>query len=777
MSGMEVIGAISAVISIIDASIKIYESAQKDLKLSEAFKIVGSRLPILLDTLQTCKSHLQPIRDSLPADVCEALEKILEACDERAGKLRQIFEKVLPGEHDAWEKRYVKVVKRFGKGNKVEELMVSITEDVQLVVNHHAVKSAKPEQMAELEKIVKEMKSVRPSLPEEESSGMAFNSQRGAQTNNVNAGNGQQINNNAAVGRQYFGSVITLQQKEDLSFRKPAGLCHGQAPHIDPRLFIGRESEMAQVGEVLRPGDFSPEQRRLVLGGTGGMGKTQLAIAFATRHQQEYDSVLWLNASSEATLSDSFRLVAEAIFDVQDAQALKDEQSLVQTRRWLSDKKNTRWLLIFDNYDDPIQYPIDQYHPYVAHGTIIITTRRPDLVAGPEIRLQPLQRVEESLEILEIRSRRKNVTSDIHARRLAERLAGLPLALATAGAYLYQSTFTFERYLQEYEKHWNIDPRRSLPLPEYQERTLYTTWDLSYTRLQSEDAEAAKLLGLLAYFSNRRLWYELFRPGLSDDSPPWLREMISSDVEFESTMRKLTDYCFVEVQTSVASWSMHTCVHDWTFAALNQVVDEKQYWYAFDCVGTSVEQEDFDSLGHFRLTDLTAHAIRLGHISDHRGDVMKSLDDERLGKAYLIAQRLTQQVQHIAAEQMYLLTLGGFEKALGPDHTSTLNTVNNLGLLYRDQGRLGEAEKMYQRALARYETALGPDHTSTLRTVNNLGYLYRHQGKLEEAETMYRRALQGFQKSLGADHPSTVTVMANLEQLMNRRHPSHCILV
>ncbi|KAK5280119.1 hypothetical protein LTR14_012284, partial [Exophiala xenobiotica] len=198
MSGMEVIGAISAVISIIDASIKIYESAQKDLKLSEAFKIVGSRLPILLDTLQTCKSHLQPIRDSLPADVCEALEKILEACDERAGKLRQIFEKVLPGEHDAWEKRYVKVVKRFGKGNKVEELMVSITEDVQLVVNHHAVKSAKPEQMAELEMIVKEMKSVRPSLPEEESSGMAFNSQGGAQTNNVNAGNGQQINNNAA---------------------------------------------------------------------------------------------------------------------------------------------------------------------------------------------------------------------------------------------------------------------------------------------------------------------------------------------------------------------------------------------------------------------------------------------------------------------------------------------------------------------------------------------------------------------------------------------------
>ena len=32
---------------------------------------------------------------------------------------------------------------------------------------------------------------------------------------------------------------------------------------------------------------------------------------------------------------------------------------------------------------------------------------------------------------------------------------------------------------------------------------------------------------------------------------------------------------------------------------------------------------------------------------------------------------------------------------------------------------------MYVRALAGYEKALGPDHTSTLTTVNNLGNLYR----------------------------------------------------
>ncbi|KAN0086424.1 hypothetical protein V8E54_000112 [Elaphomyces granulatus] len=35
-------------------------------------------------------------------------------------------------------------------------------------------------------------------------------------------------------------------------------------------------------------------------------------------------------------------------------------------------------------------------------------------------------------------------------------------------------------------------------------------------------------------------------------------------------------------------------------------------------------------------------------------------------------------------------------------------------------------------------------------TVNNLGLLYKSQGKLDEAEKMYRRALQGYEKAFGS---------------------------
>lgn len=167
------------------------------MKLNEAFQTVGRRLPIILDTLRTCKDHLEPIKDTLAVDICEALEKIVEACDDKASRLRQIFEKSLPGDNDGWEKRYPKVVTRLGKGNKV---------DAQLMVTHHAVKSAKPEQQAKLEKIIEEMRSVESSIPEEKSASMSFSSGGGSMENYINKDKGTFVGNRDRVHTQTFGN-------------------------------------------------------------------------------------------------------------------------------------------------------------------------------------------------------------------------------------------------------------------------------------------------------------------------------------------------------------------------------------------------------------------------------------------------------------------------------------------------------------------------------------------------------------------------------------------
>ncbi|KAF9695227.1 hypothetical protein EKO04_006697 [Ascochyta lentis] len=81
---------------------------------------------------------------------------------------------------------------------------------------------------------------------------------------------------------------------------------------------------------------------------------------------------------------------------------------------------------------------------------------------------------------------------------------------------------------------------------------------------------------------------------------------------------------------------------------------------------------------------------------------------------------------------------------------------------------LDEAEAMYERALEGWKKALGPDHTSTLDTVNNLGNLYAGQGKLDEAEAMYERALKGYQKRLSSEHPRCQRLCRTLATLSDR---------
>jgi hypothetical protein len=67
------------------------------------------------------------------------------------------------------------------------------------------------------------------------------------------------------------------------------------------------------------------------------------------------------------------------------------------------------------------------------------------------------------------------------------------------------------------------------------------------------------------------------------------------------------------------------------------------------------------------------------------------------GDLFRSARLYKQNDTHKEAEKMYVRALRGMDKAWGLEHTSTLDTINNLGLLYADQGKMAEAEKMMPR--------------------------------------------------------------------------------
>jgi tetratricopeptide (TPR) repeat protein len=370
---------------------------------------------------------------------------------------------------------------------------------------------------------------------------------------------------------------------------------------------------------------------------------------------------------------------------------------------------------------------------------------------------------------IQIRLCRVNVFLDPDAVAIARELDGLPLALATAGAYLDQVSTSFSDYLRLYSASWLKLQQTSPEVSSYEDRALYSTWQLSFDHIKQQNELSAKLLLLWAYFDNEDIWFELLRHGASSDLE-WVLQLTEDELSFNQAMRVLCNHGLAEVDKSSEDrvesigYKVHSCVHSWTIHVLNQQWDYRMAGLALRCVGSHVPDNKSPK---FWLTQrrLVQHAARCSYFIS-KGLVQEESVEWAL---YSLGFLYSDQGKLVEAETMYQRALQGYENAWGLEHTSVLSTVNSLGVLYKKQGKLDEAEKMYQRALQGYEKAWGPDHISTLQTVSNLGILYTDQGKLDEAEKVYQRALQGFEKALGPEHTSTLSTVNNLGVLYKKQ--------
>ena len=148
----------------------------------------------------------------------------------------------------------------------------------------------------------------------------------------------------------------------------------------------------------------------MVLSGLGGMGKTQLAIEFATQNQFRFSAVLWLDGRSEDRLKQSVAKMADKIPrgqipDLGRGHTTLDAANLdivvKHVLDWLSILENNNWLIVFDNVDldhndpepDSDAYDVKRYFPETLHGSVLITSRLNNLSGlGFMLRLERVDR-------------------------------------------------------------------------------------------------------------------------------------------------------------------------------------------------------------------------------------------------------------------------------------------------------------------------------------------------------------------------------------------------
>ncbi|KAK5698453.1 hypothetical protein LTR17_023657 [Elasticomyces elasticus] len=151
---------------------------------------------------------------------------------------------------------------------------------------------------------------------------------------------------------------------------------------------------------------------RSSLTGWGGIGKTQLAMAYAKQHKDSYFAVFWLNIQDDASVEESFATIASLILryhpsasHVSNADLTGSLDEIVDAvLAWLSDRDKTRWLAIYDNYDNPSipgnndqdAVDIHRFLPDAYQGFVIITTRSSH---GQNISVRNLKSTQDSVDI------------------------------------------------------------------------------------------------------------------------------------------------------------------------------------------------------------------------------------------------------------------------------------------------------------------------------------------------------------------------------------------
>ena len=212
--------------------------------------------------------------------------------------------------------------------------------------------------------------------------------------------------------------------------------------------YTGRETQMAKVqdafGDVAHAG-----QKRFVIFGLGGSGKTELALKYAEDHLQSYWGAFFVDGSSRKNAAGSYLEIA-TIGGV--------EPNEKAAKNWLTTRA-LPWLLIIDNVDED-EVELEELLPMGTKGCILITSRNPALkswgtVGEKSLELLPMDMEEANVLILRAAQEPVPWTKNVQdsASVICQALGFLPLALVHAGKAILLRLCPWHEYLGFYDRH------------------------------------------------------------------------------------------------------------------------------------------------------------------------------------------------------------------------------------------------------------------------------------------------------------------------------------
>jgi hypothetical protein len=130
--------------------------------------------------------------------------------------------------------------------------------------------------------------------------------------------------------------------------------------------FRGRERELASLGDAVRGSERVVVTQAIT--GLGGVGKSQLAAAYAHRNTEAFDITAWIRAE-DGGISD----LAELAFKLGEPVEGRSPQERAALAIEALSRSEASWLLVLDNLQSPEH--LASCCPRSGHGRVLITSR------------------------------------------------------------------------------------------------------------------------------------------------------------------------------------------------------------------------------------------------------------------------------------------------------------------------------------------------------------------------------------------------------------------
>jgi hypothetical protein len=282
-------------------------------------------------------------------------------------------------------------------------------------------------------------------------------------------------------------------------------------------------------------------------------------------------SVFWVHADTRVSFVQGYKKIAASfglaeITNGQESELLRAVSSHIQSE--------PEWLLVLDNADDlsifgvgETQQGSSSLFDFVPNGTAVGTkgtvlwTSRDGQIAGSlvhpsrmAIHIPQMTSVEAKILLAIARGtdcedgqeqEQDGENEDEDIEKLLEELQRLPLGISQAGAYMRRAETTVREYLamlSNSKERWPLleeeqfDVHRKAGVP----NSILKIWSISVARIARENFLASNILGVMAYFDNRDMPYDII-----DTTTRLSTTAMLTRIEVKRAVIRLREFSFI----------------------------------------------------------------------------------------------------------------------------------------------------------------------------------------------------------------------------------------